>query len=326
MEAIFSGYGARLVSLFVPDKDEKPTNVVVGFNGIAEYDQSTEPYFGATVGRFANRIARGEFTLNNHTYHLSINNAPNTLHGGVNGFQYKLWKVTQPNKQTLVFNYLSKDGEEGFPGNLAVEVIYSLTDNNELKIQYIATTDKPTVVNLTNNSFFNLNGEGSGTIENHLLQINANAYTPVDSRLIPTGKIEDVMFTPFDFTVAKNIGRNLNRPNEQLTYGNGYDHNFVLNGNGMKPAAIVIGDKSGIMMEVFTNEPGLQFYSGNYMQGKNKLRKGVDDFRTAFCLETQHFPDSPHHKNFPSTMLNPGEKYYSVSVYKFSALKNMKTI
>jgi aldose 1-epimerase len=326
MEIIFTGFGARLVSLFVLDKNGKPINVVMGFNCIADYDQSTEPYFGATIGRYANRIARGKFSLNGTSYHLSINNAQNTLHGGINGFQYKLWKAVQPNKQTLVFTYLSKDGEEGFPGNLQVKVTYRITDNNELKMQYEAISDKPTVVNLTNYSFFNLNGEGSGTIENHLLQINANTYTPVDSTLIPTGKIEEVMFTPFDFTVAKNIGRNINRPNEQLNYCNGYDHNLVLNGVGMKPAAFVIGDKSGIMMEVFTDEPGLQFYSGNFMKGENKMRKGIDEFRTAFCLEPQHFPDSPNHKNFPSTVLNPGKFYYTVSVYKFSALKGNKQI
>jgi aldose 1-epimerase len=251
-------------------------------------------------------------------YQLTVNNGPNTLHGGKNGFQSKVWDAKKLNDSTLELSYLSKDGEEGFPGNLNVKVVYSLTGDNALKCEYEATTDKPTVVNLTNHAFFNLNGEGSGSIENHLLQIDADHYTPVDSTLIPNGNIQLVEHTPFDFRIAKPIGKEISYKDKQLEYGRGYDHNYVLNGTGMKKAAKVVGDKSGIVMEVYTEEPGLQFYSGNFMQSHNKLRKGMDDFRTAFCLETQHFPDSPNEPVFPSTVLMPGERYHSVSVYRFT--------
>ncbi|HEU4634078.1 MAG TPA: aldose epimerase family protein, partial [Flavisolibacter sp.] len=255
-------------------------------------------------------------------YTLFANNGPNTLHGGKKGFQDVVWDARQVGDSSLELHYLSKDGEEGFPGNLDVKVVYTLNDNNELKIDYTARTDKKTVVNLTNHAFFNLNGQGSGTINNHLLMIDADAYTPVDSTLIPTGKLEPVAGTPFDFKKLTAIGERLDQNNVQLKYGNGYDHNFVLNkkGNrGLQHAATAIGDKSGIEMEVFTDQPGLQFYGGNFMQSKNTIKgKHKDDFRTAFCLETQHFPDSPNEPSFPTTVLNKGEVYGTSSVYRFT--------
>ncbi len=322
MEATFCADGARIMRLVVPDKNGKPTDVVVGFDSVAQYRSSTEPYFGATIGRYGNRIAKGAFKLDSVAYQLSVNNGPNSLHGGKNGFQYQIWDAKLIGDSAIVFTRTSKDGEEGFPGNLQVEVVYTLTSNGELKIEYNATTDKPTIVNLTNHAFFNLNGEGSGSIENHILQINADQYTPVDSTLIPTGELAAVAGTPFDFVKPTAIGQRISDNTEQLKYGRGYDHNLSLNpspeGEGLKKAAWVKGDKSGIVMEIFTVEPGLQFYSGNFMQSKNKLRKGMDDFRTAFCLETQHYPDSPNQQAFPSTILRPGQVYHTVSLYKFS--------
>ena len=322
MVASLTNYGGRIVSLLVPDSSGKLVDVVVGFDRVSDYVTSTEPYFGATIGRYGNRIAKGSFVIDGKTYQSSINNAPNMLHGGKMGFQNVVWDAEQTNDQTLVLTYLSKDMEEGFPGNLKVKVTYTLTDDNELKIDYEATTDKITVVNLTNHAFFNLNGEGSGNILNHTLEVNADKYTPVDTTLIPTGKILPVDGTPFDFRKMVAIGKRINEENEQLKNGLGYDHNFVLNRsntNGLQAAATVAGDKSGITMQVLTTEPGLQFYSGNFMQSKNTFKSGVkDDFRTAFCLETQHFPDSPNQPSFPSTLLKPGETYRSTSVYKFS--------
>jgi aldose 1-epimerase len=322
MQAAFTNYGGRLVSLLVPDSSGKMVDVVVGFKNLNDYQKSTEPYFGATIGRYGNRIAKGRFIIDGITYQSSLNNGENTLHGGKNGFQYQVWDAKQINSHTLELHYISKDREEGFPGNLDVRVTYSLTDNNELKMSYYATTDKKTVVNLTNHAFFNLNGEGSGTILDHRLKIYANKYTPIDSTLIPTGKIEPVAGTPFDFTNLTKIGERINTDNQQLKFGHGYDHNYVLNGTkelGMNHAATVVGDKSNIVMDVYTQEPGLQFYSGNFMQGKNIFKGGSkDDFRTAFCLETQHFPDSPNQSSFPSTVLNSGEVYQTTSIYKFS--------
>lgn len=321
MKALITNYGGRLVSLYVPDKNKQPVNVVVGFDSVQQYINSTEPYFGATIGRYGNRIGGGKFTLDGKTYNLSVNNGPNTLHGGKNGFQSKVWEAEAIGDSALVLTYFSKDGEEGFPGNLQVKLTYILTSNNELEMEYEASTDKATPVNLTNHAFFNLNGEGSGTIENHSLQIWADHYTPVDATLIPTGKIEVVKGTPFDFNIATAIGKRINDKNQQLEFGKGYDHNYVLNDSSktMHHAATAIGDKTGIALEVWTEEPGLQFYSGNFMQSKNKLRAGMDDFRTAFCLETQHFPDAPNKTNFSSTVLKPGEKYHTVTKYKFTS-------
>ncbi|MCX2476899.1 galactose mutarotase [Pedobacter sp. MC2016-05] len=321
-EAIFTNYGGRLVSLLMPDKDKKMVDVVVGFKSVSDYQNSTEPYFGATIGRFGNRIAKGKFTLDGKQYQLFTNNGENTLHGGKKGYQDVVWDAKQINQHTIQFDYLSKDGEENFPGNLKVTVTYTLTDDNELKMDYQASTDKTTVLNLTNHAFFNLNGEGSGDILNHEVKIFADEYTPVDSTLIPTGKIEKVKNTPFDFITATNIGARIKDNNEQLTFGKGYDHNYVLNKTkamNMFQAASVKGDKSGIVMDVYTQEPGLQFYSGNFMQSKNIFKGGSkDDFRTAFCMETQHFPDSPNQPGFPSTVLKPGQVYKTSSIYKFS--------
>jgi aldose 1-epimerase len=288
--------------------------------------KSTEPYFGATIGRFCNRIAKGKFSLDGQQYTLFANNGPNTLHGGRKGFGDVVWDATQPNDSSLRLHYISKDGEEGFPGNLDVTVTYTVGANNEFKCDYKATTDKKTVINLTNHAFFNLNGEGSGTINNHVLQVAATQYTPVDSTLIPLGKHEAVAGTPFDFRTPTAIGARVGDTvnSKQLKWGKGYDHNFVLSdgSTAFKHAATIRGDKSGIVMEVYTMEPGLQFYGGNFMQSANTFKGGSkDDFRTAFCLETQHFPDSPNQPTFPSTVLEPGKTYQTSSVYRFKVGK-----
>jgi len=325
MEAAFTNYGGRLVSLIVPDKNGKMTNVVAGFNNVESYVKSTEPYYGATTGRYGNRIAKGKFTLDGKQYQLSVNNGVNTLHGGKKGFQYVVWNADKLNDSTIQFTYLSKDGEEGFPGNVNVKVTYSLTGDNSLKCEYEATTDKTTVVNLTNHAYFNLNGEGSGTILNHIVQIYAEKYNPIDSGWIPLGPIATVKGTPFDFTKPTTIGARINDDNQQLKNGQGYDHNFVLNGtkvDGLNHAATVTGDKSGIVMNVYTQEPGLQFYSGNFMAGKNTFSNGSkDDYRTAFAMETQHFPDSPNEPSYPSTVLKSGQLYKTYSLYNFSTSK-----
>lgn len=325
LSVAFTNYGARIIGLWVPDQNGKLTDVVVGLNSAKAYKASTEPYFGATIGRVGNRIAKGTFSLDGKTYHVPLNNGVNSLHGGTNGYQYVVWDVTQPDDKTLVFTYKSPDGEEGYPGNLDVKVTYSLDNNGGLKMEYEATTDKTTLVNLTNHAFFNLNGEGSGTILNHNVLINADRYTPVDGGLIPMGRLDSVKDTPFDFTTFHTIGERIATANTQLKNGLGYDHNFVLNANkteGLNKAATVVGDKSGIVMDIFTQEPGLQFYSGNFMQGKNTFKSGKkDEFRTAFAMETQHYPDAPNQKNFPSIVLKPGEKYHTVSEYRFSTKK-----
>lgn len=325
MEAAFTNYGGRIVSLVVPDKNGKMTDVVVGFNSVEGYEKSTEPYYGGTIGRYGNRIAKGKFTLDGKQYQLSINNGVNTLHGGKKGFQDVVWDANKLNDSTIQFTYLSKDGEEGFPGNLNVKVTYSLTGDNSLKCEYEATTDKTTVVNLTNHAYFNLNGEGSGSILNHTVQIYADKYNPIDSGWIPLGPIATVKGTPFDFTTATTIGARINDDNQQLKNGKGYDHNFVLNGtkfDGLNHAATVTGDKSGIVMNIYTQEPGLQFYSGNFMASKNTFGDGSkDDYRTAFAMETQHFPDSPNEPSYPSTVLKPGHVYKTFSLYNFSTVK-----
>ncbi len=320
LTSYFTNYGGRIVSLIVPDKTGDNIDVVSGFSSIKGYTDASAPYYGATIGRFANRIEKGAFAIDGQTYQTSINNGGNTLHGGTKGFNNVVWDAVKLNDSTIQFSYLSKDGEMGFPGNLNVTVTYQLTAKNELKIAYNAQTDKKTVVNLTNHAFFNLNGEGSGTILNHQLQIFAKVYTPLDANSIPTGKFEQVKNSPFDFLKLTTIGKRINDPNPQLKIGQGYDQNFVLLGTKkIKHAASVIGDKSGIVMDVYTDQPGLQFFSGNFMKSVNTFKSGVkDDFRTAFCLETQHFPNSPNQANFPSTILKPSEVYKSISIYQFS--------
>ncbi|WP_232456811.1 aldose epimerase family protein [Pedobacter psychrophilus] len=326
IKATFTNYGARMVSLWVPDKNGILTDVVLGLATVKDYLQANQPFFGPTIGRFGNRIAKGQFDLNGEHFQLNINSGGNTLHGGKNGFHNKVWDVQQPDSTKLILTYFAKDGEEGFPGNLKTKVTFSITDKGALKLEYDATTDKPTIVNLTNHSYFNLNGEGSGEIINHQLTIYADKYTPVNSALIPTGELANVKGTPFDFTKPISVGSKINIENEQLKYGKGYDHNFVLNGkkvNSKIHAATVVGDKSSIQLDIYTDEPGLQFYSGNYLKGKDALKNGSrDTYRSGFAIETQHFPDSPNQPSFPSTVLNPDKKYHTVSLYQFSISKN----
>ncbi|RED23632.1 aldose 1-epimerase [Flavobacterium cutihirudinis] len=325
IKAAFTNYGGRLIGLWLADKNGKQTDVVVGMNSAKGFKTSTEPYFGATIGRVGNRIAKGQFTLEGKKYQIPLNNGKNALHGGIKGFQDVVWNAEKTNENTLVFTYVSPDGEQGFPGNLDVKVTYTLEADQTVKMEYEATTDKTTLVNLTNHAFFNLNGEGSGTILNHELQIYANEFTPVDQGLIPSGELKSVKNTPFDFTSKHTIGERIETKDEQLKFGKGYDHNYVLNGtkkNGLNHAVTISGDKSGITLDVYTQEPGLQFYSGNFMQSKNTFKSGAkDDFRTAFALETQHFPDAPNQPKFAPIVLNPEGKYHTVSYYKFSVKK-----
>ena len=324
LEAAITNFGGKVVSLNVPDRAGKIADVVLGFSNIQDYVNAQEPYFGALIGRYGNRIAKGHCTLDGQVLNLATNNnGVNHLHGGKVGFNAVVWDAKQINPQTLELRYLSPDGEEGYPGNLNIKVIYELTDNNELKITYEATTDKATIINLTHHSFFNLQGESNGTINDHLLTINADEYTPVGVGLIPTGELAKVEGTPFDFRKPKTIQHDLYATNEQLEYGKGYDHKFVLNKNGksedgLTMAATVEEQLSGRVMEVWTNEPGLQFYGGNFLKGTSIGKSGKPYiFRTAFCLETQHFPDSPNHPNFPSSVLRPGDTYHSTCVYRF---------
>ena len=314
-----TNYGGRVVSILVPDKDNKMVDVSLGYDSVKTYGKEGEGFFGALIGRYGNRIGKGKFTLEGKEYQLQLNNGPNTLHGGTDGFFSKVWDAKQEG-QRLELNYLSKDGEAGYPGNLNVKVVYTLTDDNAIKIDYTATTDKTTIVNLTNHTYFNLSGEGSATILDHELTIAADAYTPVDSTLIPTGKLTPVKGSAFDFTIAKTIGKDIEKVDEQLKFGKGYDHNFVLNKNDSKTAvARVKSPVTGIVMEVYTTEPGLQFYCGNFMTGIDKDGKGGKSYpyRSAFCLETQHFPDAPNQPNFASTVLKPGETYTTSTTYKF---------
>ncbi|WP_432713599.1 aldose epimerase family protein [Pedobacter sp.] len=323
-QAAITNYGGRIVSLLVKNDKDELVDVVLGHDSLAGYQTKAEFFYGALVGRYANRIAKGKFTLNGKEYNLQVNDGKNTLHGGVDGFYDKVWDAKQLNDHSLELTYLSKDGEAGYPGNLTVKVTYDLTPDNELKISYHATTDKPTVLNLTNHAYFNLNGAGDSTITDHLLTINADAYTPVDETLIPTGKLEKVKSTPFDFTKPTLIGARINDANEQLKRGGGYDHNFVLNDTkDLKLAATLHSPKTGIYMDVLTQEPGIQFYSGNFMTGETADGKGNKKYgyRSALCLETQHFPDAPNQPSFASTVLNPGAEFNSVTVYKFYTKK-----
>lgn len=323
VEAAFTNFGQRLVSLYVPDKNGNFEDVVLGYATLDEFVNGPKSYFGSVIGRYGNRIAKGNFSIDDTTYTLVKNNNENHLHGGDVGFENVVWNIDKVTSNSIQFSRLSPDMEEGYPGNLMVVVSYVLTDDNELKINYKAETDKTTVVNLTHHSFFNLKGEGEGDINDHVLMLNADNFTPVDSGLIPTGKIESVKGTPFDFTTPKTIGADLNSNFEQLKIGNGYDHNFVLNKTPKNKDGLVLCAKvseltTGRTMEVYTDEPGVQFYGGNFMNGESVGKSGkIYAFRGSFCLETQHFPDSPNQPNFPSTLLKPGEVYTSNCVYKF---------
>jgi aldose 1-epimerase len=318
MEARIMTYGATVVSLTAPDKAGKYADVVQGMDSVEGYVKGV-PYFGATIGRYGNRIGHAQFTLEGQTYHTPKNDGDNTLHGGVQGFDKHVW-TARDTGSGLEFTYVSKDGEEGFPGTLTSKVLFSVTPDNELRIEYTATTDKPTVLNLTNHSYFNLAGQGEGDILGHEVMIAADRFTPVDKGLIPTGELKPVAGTPFDFTKATAIGARIEQKDEQLVFGKGYDHNWVLNGSGMKKAAEVYDPKTGRVMEVMTDQPGLQFYTGNFLDGTIHGKGGkVYGHRAAFCMETQHYPDSPNKPSFPTTELKPGETYHTVTSYRFSA-------
>ena len=317
-----TNFGCRVVTLFTPDRFGNMEDIVLGYENIDRYVHNKgERFLGATIGRYGNRIAAGKFTLDGKDYQLSTFNNGQCLHGGDKGFDMVVWNVDSVAKDYILFSYLSKDMEEGFPGNLSVRMSYQLTADNEFRIEYSATTDKATPVNLTHHSFFNLKGEGNGTVNTHELYIAADRYTPVDSVLIPTGELADVTGTPFDFSKPYPIGWRIDEKNEQFDNCRGYDHNFVLSrisASDLELAATVYEPSNGRYMEVWTTEPGLQFYGGNFFNGKTLGKSGKSyKYREAFALETQHFPDSPNQEGFPSTILHPGETYRHVCVYKF---------
>jgi aldose 1-epimerase len=320
-EAKISNYGGIVVSLKVPDRNGKMGDVVLGYDHLEGYLKET-PYFGALVGRYGNRIAKGKFTLSGQQYTLATNNGPNALHGGLKGFDKVVWEpkiLATPSGTALELHYVSKDGEEGYPGNLSVTAVYTLTDDNALKLEYTATTDKETVLNLTHHSYFNLAGKGD--ILKHEVMINADKFTPVDANLIPTGELRPVEGTPLDFRKPTAIGSRINQDDEQLKLGSGYDHNFIIN----KPSgelglcARVYDYSSGRVLEVSSTEPGIQFYTGNFLSGSIKGKGGwVYQKRNAFCMEPQHYPDSPNHPEFPTTVLKPGQTFKSTIIYKLS--------
>jgi aldose 1-epimerase len=326
VEANIITYGARVQSLKCPDAHGQMADIVLGFDNLEGY-LGENPYFGAVVGRYGNRIAKGRFKLDGTEYTLARNNGDNALHGGLKGFDKVVWtakEVSSPAGPAVELTYVSKDGEEGYPGTLTATVRYTLTDAGELKLDYTATTDKKTVLNLTNHSYFNLAGQGSGEILGHRLRIDADRFTPVDAGLIPTGELRSVAGTPFDFRQPHVIGERIDADNEQLKLGKGYDHNFVLNGQAgtMRKVVRVTEPKTGRVLEVSTDQPGIQFYTGNFLDGTVKGKGGkAYGFRTAFCLETQHFPDSPNHPKFPSTVLNPGATYKTSTVFTLSVEK-----
>jgi aldose 1-epimerase len=323
-EARIMTYGGIVVSLKMPDRDGKMEDVVLGYDNLQSY-LDTNNYFGALIGRYGNRIARGRFTLNGVEYKLAQNNGENHLHGGIKGFDKVVWKAREVRAKdgpALELRYLSKDGEEGYPGNLSVQVTYTLTNDNELRVDYSATTDKDTVINLTQHSYFNLAAGRAPDILGHEMLINADRFTPVDKGLIPTGELRPVKGTPLDFTRPHAIGERINQDYEQLAFGLGYDHNWVLNkgGKSLTLAASVRDPVSGRVMEVYTTEPGIQFYSGNFLDGSTTGKGGkVYVKRYGFCLEAQHYPDSPNKPAFPTTILKPGQRYTQTTVYKFSA-------
>jgi aldose 1-epimerase len=312
-------YGGIIVSLLVPGKDGTPVDVVLGFDSLSAYEKQN-PFFGALIGRYGNRIGNAKFTLDGKEYKLAQNNNGNHLHGGTKGFDKVFWEVEEvPSEEgvALKLSYLSKDMEEGYPGNLQVDVIYTLTEDNTVKFDYKATTDKKTIVNLTQHSYFNLNG-GKTDILSHKVSINADKFVVIDKNLIPTGELRPVENTPFDFRTPVAIGKRIDSNDQQLEFGKGYDHCWVISGEGLKPTAVVYDSISGIEMNVHTTEPGVQFYTGNFLDGSLKGKNGlVYKQRTGFCLETQHFPDSPNKEQFPSVVLNPGETYTSLTTYNF---------
>jgi aldose 1-epimerase len=322
-----TNYGATITSILVPDGNGKFVDVALGFNTAEDYINVVDcPYFGSVIGRYGNRIARGRFSIDGREYTLAVNNGENHLHGGHKGFDKVVWNAT-PVEDGLELSYQSRDGDEGYPGNLKVRVIYTLTDDNQIRIQYTASTDKATPVNLTNHTYFNLAGEGSGTINGHELQIFASRFTPVDSGLIPSGELRSVDGTPFDFRRAKVIGQEIEREDQQLEYGMGYDHNWILDkgegkgeGKGvgdMTLAAVLQEPESGRLLEVWTEEPAIQFYSGNSLDGRLIGKSGKPYVRrSGLCLETQHSPDSPNRPEWPSTILRPGEEYNTTTIYR----------
>jgi len=316
MEVSILNYGGTVTHLIVPDKNGKMGDVILGYDSLSGYRQTGNPYFGCLVGRYANRIANAKFALEGKEYILAANDNGNTLHGGVKGFDKVIWTVRSFNDTSLAFSYLNKDGEEGYPGNLSVDVVYSVAVDNSLRIIYTATADKATPVNLTNHCYFNLSTGADSTILDHELMLKADKFTPVNDKLIPTGKIEEVKGTPMDFTIAKKIGKEI----AQVT--GGYDHNWVLNKavNNLEIAGSLYHSGSGRYMEVFTTQPGIQFYSGNFLDGTLKYTRGGAKYvlHAGLCLETQHFPDSPNQPSFPNTILKPGEIYQHTTVYKFS--------
>jgi len=311
-------YGAIITSIRTPDREGTSADIVLGFDSVGAY-LAGSPYFGAVVGRYANRIARGRFVLDGVTYRLARNNGPNSLHGGTRGFDKVLWTAQpfQTDSSTgVVFQYVSRDGEEGYPGTVRVQVTYTLSDRNALEFAYDATSDKATPINLSQHTYWNLHGDGQGDILDHVLTLNASAYTPVDSTLIPTGQIAPVEGTPFDFRRPTVIGARIDTDHEQLEFGRGYDHNWVLDGH---TAARLEDPKTGRRLDIRTTEPGIQFYTGNFLDGTLKGKNAVTyGHRTGLCLETQHFPDSPNHANFPSTILQPGARYQSRTTIEFS--------
>lgn len=315
MQVGIINYGGTITKLMVPGKNGETIDVVTGYDSLSGFLQNGNPYFGALIGRYGNRIAKGKFTLDGQTYTLAGNDNGNSLHGGKKGYDKVVWTAEKQSDSTLKLSYHSKDGEEGYPGNLDVTVVYTLTGDNGLKLDYTATTDKATPVNLTSHAYFNLSGGSDSTILDHELQMNADKYTPVNAQLIPTGQIADVKGTPMDFTASKPIGRDI------AQVKGGYDHNWALNKNGtaLEKVATLSHPKSGRFMDVYTTEPGLQFYSGNFLNGTLTNTKGGAKYvkHAALCLETQHFPDSPNHPNFPNTILKPGETYKQTTVYKF---------
>jgi aldose 1-epimerase len=326
MEVAIMNYGGTIVSLRVPDRDGNSDDVVLGFDKLEDYERG-QSFFGATIGRYANRIAQGKFILGKKTYRLARNDGRNTLHGGVKGFSKRVWgpkDVSSSSGQALQLAYLSTDGEEGFPGNLSVTITFSLlADSNELRIDYTATTDvKDTVLNLTNHSYFNLGGAGNGDILTHQLRLCAQQFTPVDATMIPTGEFRNIAGTPFDFIRPTAVGEHIDADDEQLQYGKGYDHNWVLDhdqASSLDLAAEIYDPESGRTLVILTTEPGIQFYAGNFLDGTIRGKGGkIYEHRSAFCLETQHFPDSLNHPEFPSTVLKPGQRFHSSTVYRFS--------